>query len=65
MTTWNDPGLKPVPKDGRMYRVKSGRRDRGFVWWDADSGGYGWVAEGKILTAANITHWAEFEEDSR
>lgn len=58
--TWIDITLMPLPKDGRMYRVRS-KDDRGVGWWSEKDGQYGWVAEGNSLVAENITHWAKFD----
>lgn len=58
--TWVDITLMPLPKDGRMYRVRS-KGDRGVCWWSEKDGHYGWIAEGNELDAAAITHWAKFD----
>lgn len=61
---WIEITAAAVPKDGRLYRVKSAD-DRGFAWWSPGDDSYGWVAESASLTPASITHWAEFAEPNR
>ncbi len=59
-TTWVDVTLQPVPKDEKMYRVRS-RNDRGVAWWSKADEHYGVIAEGTELNTSNVTHWSKFD----